>query len=140
MKVFLCVQKDEDHLHRLSHLQHQAPLVGKSKKHIILYACLSIKKLCDLFGWLFLQGSAIDQKSRFRMMIGTFDQEMRKPWSVDDFCQWISWNSQLSKMTKGWDLLGSFKILSNEGLFRGPEHGYGRASPALFEIVSLLQV
>ena len=51
--------KDEDHPHRLSPLHHQAPPVGKSKNDIILYVCLCIKKLCDLFGWIFLQGAAL---------------------------------------------------------------------------------
>ena len=104
------------------------------------YHFVCVEELCGLFGWLFLQPAALDPNSKFHMLIGTFDQEQQRKWCVDDLGVWINSNPQLKKMTNGWDLMGLFEKLSNEHLFMEQAHGYGRASPALFEIVSRLQV
>ena len=88
-----------------------------------------------------MQGSTLDQKSQFRMMVATFDQEQERAWNDEDFDIWVSGHSQLRRMCQGWNFADLFDVIRNEGLFMcesGSE--YGRASPALFEIVTVLEV
>ena len=124
------------HLNRLSPLHHHQK--SKSIKNIILYVCFGAKYFVVEH---LLQRSTLPQKSQFRILVATFDQEQQgREWNVDDFGMWLNSNPQLRNWTRGWDLLGLWDGLKNEGLFMNGGGRDGRAAPALFEIVATLKV